>query len=193
MYIWNTGVLALSAEPDLRHIFRRGKRVFCGNRRAGHNSNVHVPHRPEGSNSISQTRSLVAQISVFVIQRGILVTAIQVAVLIAFFASSTNLAWLALHMNVTRLYANTFCEYAPPTIRNPSLNLSPSRHAETDLLSHQRTERVFITPRKASTLTIGWPSIVVRLGPEPEAQWALEKNPHIQLPVVTKTVVVSDV
>lgn len=23
---------------------------------------------------------------------------------------------LALHMNVTRLYANTFCEYAPPTI-----------------------------------------------------------------------------
>ncbi|KAJ3502811.1 hypothetical protein NMY22_g18457 [Coprinellus aureogranulatus] len=55
-----------------------------------------------------RTQTLVSQVVVFVIQRGILVTTIQAAVLIAFFAAPSNLAWLALHMNVTRLYANTF-------------------------------------------------------------------------------------
>ena len=75
----------------------------------------------------------------FVVQRGILVTAIQTAVLIAFFAAPNNLTWsvvtplsclhscldipilcrLALHMNVTRLYANTFCEKSLPPADAP--------------------------------------------------------------------------
>ncbi|KAJ2917315.1 hypothetical protein MD484_g3117, partial [Candolleomyces efflorescens] len=57
---------------------------------------------------IERTNSLLSQVMLFVIQRGILVTLIQVLVLVTFLAAPNNLAWLALHMNVTRLYANTF-------------------------------------------------------------------------------------
>jgi hypothetical protein len=69
----------------------------------------------------------------FVIHRGALVTFIQVLLLITFYALPTQLTWhvfccifltmaltspsrhfrFAFHVNVTKLYANTFCEYAP--------------------------------------------------------------------------------
>ncbi|KIK54782.1 hypothetical protein GYMLUDRAFT_176682, partial [Collybiopsis luxurians FD-317 M1] len=60
---------------------------------------------------IRQTDSLVKSLIQYVIERGAVVTLIQTLVLITFFAAPDHLYWFAFHMNVTKLYANTFCEY----------------------------------------------------------------------------------
>ncbi|KAJ7265040.1 hypothetical protein C8J57DRAFT_1330749 [Mycena rebaudengoi] len=57
---------------------------------------------------ITRTSSLLKSLMHLVINRGILVTACQVILLITFFASSGHLYWLALHVNTTKLYVNTF-------------------------------------------------------------------------------------
>ncbi|EAU83608.1 hypothetical protein CC1G_07981 [Coprinopsis cinerea okayama7 len=57
---------------------------------------------------IKETNSILSQLMKFVVQRGILVTTIQVLLLVSFYAAPGSLAWFALHMNVTKLYANTF-------------------------------------------------------------------------------------
>jgi len=57
---------------------------------------------------VRATDSVLKTLIGFVIQRGVLVTLVQTALLIVFYASSTHLYWLGLHVNVTRMYANTF-------------------------------------------------------------------------------------
>ncbi|KAJ6595158.1 hypothetical protein DFH09DRAFT_1136322 [Mycena vulgaris] len=57
---------------------------------------------------ITRTSSLLRSLMNLVINRGLLVTAAQIILLIAFFASSGHLYWLALHINTTKLYVNTF-------------------------------------------------------------------------------------
>lgn len=57
---------------------------------------------------IKETNTLLSKLMRFVVQRGILVTTIQVLLLVTFTAVPHSLAWFALHMNVTKLYANTF-------------------------------------------------------------------------------------
>ncbi|KAF4583939.1 hypothetical protein EYR40_002437 [Pleurotus pulmonarius] len=57
---------------------------------------------------INSTRNLLKSLVRFVVHRGILVTLIQTLLLITFYAMPSNLAWLAFHVNVTKLYANTF-------------------------------------------------------------------------------------
>jgi len=57
---------------------------------------------------IRQTDSLLKTLMQFIIQRGVLVTMIQTLFLIIFFSTVSHTYWLALHVNVTRLYANTF-------------------------------------------------------------------------------------
>ncbi|TFK22545.1 hypothetical protein FA15DRAFT_516056 [Coprinopsis marcescibilis] len=57
---------------------------------------------------IKETNSLLSKLMMFVVQRGVLVTTIQVLLLVTFYAAPNSLAWFALHMNVTKLYANTF-------------------------------------------------------------------------------------
>ncbi|TEB26420.1 hypothetical protein FA13DRAFT_1816877 [Coprinellus micaceus] len=190
MYIWNTGVLA-SVRNQIFAIFFGVAKGFSAVTDVLATIAMCM-FLTDQRGQLDKTRSLVAQISVFVIQRGILVTAIQVAVLIAFFASSTNLAWLALHMNVTRLYANTFFAMlnGRSHLREKSSgvfmsNFNSSSHTRGPSASHHPAESINLDHRLALNRS--------SLGTEPEAQWALEKNPHIQLPVVTKTVVVSDV
>ncbi|KAG7085622.1 hypothetical protein E1B28_003171 [Marasmius oreades] len=56
----------------------------------------------------SQTRGVIRSLIHYVVNRGILVTLIQTLLLITFFTSPTKLYWLAFHINVTKLYANTF-------------------------------------------------------------------------------------
>ncbi|KAJ8091805.1 hypothetical protein PM082_021040 [Marasmius tenuissimus] len=56
-----------------------------------------------------QTSGLIKSLTTFVVNRGVLVTLIQTLLLITFYASETKLYWLAFHINVTKLYANTFC------------------------------------------------------------------------------------
>ncbi|KAG6824684.1 hypothetical protein H0H92_006131 [Tricholoma furcatifolium] len=57
---------------------------------------------------IKQTDTLLKTLIQFIVQRGILVTLTQTFLLVIFFATASHVWWLALHVNVTRLYANTF-------------------------------------------------------------------------------------
>jgi hypothetical protein len=84
----------------------------------------------------NSTSSLLKSLMNLVINRGLLVTAAQIILLITFFASSGHLYWsvsfsippsscllpfhvcqltrphrLAVHINTTKLYVNTFCQY----------------------------------------------------------------------------------
>ncbi|KAJ7235839.1 hypothetical protein C8J57DRAFT_1530525 [Mycena rebaudengoi] len=59
-------------------------------------------------NESKGTNSMIKRLIGYVLQRGILVTLIQVTFLVIFFTTSTKFAWLAFHVNVTRTYANTF-------------------------------------------------------------------------------------
>ncbi|KAF7327742.1 hypothetical protein MKEN_00353800 [Mycena kentingensis (nom. inval.)] len=62
----------------------------------------------EAKTGISRTSSLLRSLMHLVINRGILVTAAQILLLITFFATSGHLYWLAVHINTTKLYVNTF-------------------------------------------------------------------------------------
>ncbi|KAJ7090483.1 hypothetical protein C8R44DRAFT_990706 [Mycena epipterygia] len=57
---------------------------------------------------ISLNSSLLRSLMHLVINRGLLVTAAQIVLLITFFASVGHLYWLAVHINTTKLYVNTF-------------------------------------------------------------------------------------
>ncbi|KIK54781.1 hypothetical protein GYMLUDRAFT_206258, partial [Collybiopsis luxurians FD-317 M1] len=57
---------------------------------------------------MEQTDTLVKNLIQFIIERGALVTLVQILVLITFYVAPGRLYWFAFHMNVTRLYANTF-------------------------------------------------------------------------------------
>lgn len=55
-----------------------------------------------------RTDSMIKTLMGYVVERGILVTLIQTLFLVLFFVKPGHLFWLSLHVNVTRLYANTF-------------------------------------------------------------------------------------
>ncbi|KAF8882998.1 hypothetical protein BD779DRAFT_1674728 [Infundibulicybe gibba] len=54
------------------------------------------------------TTTLLNSLIQFIVHRGALVTLIQTLLLLTFFAAPTQLYWFAFHINVTKLYANTF-------------------------------------------------------------------------------------
>ncbi|KAF9259460.1 hypothetical protein L218DRAFT_874678, partial [Marasmius fiardii PR-910] len=60
----------------------------------------------------TQTNKLIKSLIILFVNRGILVTMVQSMILIMFYAVPDKLWWygLAFHINVTRLYANTFCK-----------------------------------------------------------------------------------
>lgn len=62
----------------------------------------------KGNSAFKKTNSMIKRLIGYILQRGILVTLIQIMFLIIFFTTSTKFAWLALHVNVTRIYSNTF-------------------------------------------------------------------------------------
>ncbi|TFK22550.1 hypothetical protein FA15DRAFT_516131 [Coprinopsis marcescibilis] len=62
----------------------------------------------DSKSDIPRTNNLLSKLVQFTIQRGALVTLIQALLLITFYAAPSHLAWFAFHMNVTKLYANTF-------------------------------------------------------------------------------------
>jgi hypothetical protein len=57
---------------------------------------------------IKRTSSMLKSLMHLVINRGLLVTAAQILLLITFFATAGHLYWLAVHINTTKLYVNTF-------------------------------------------------------------------------------------
>ncbi|TFK98996.1 hypothetical protein BDV98DRAFT_606476 [Pterulicium gracile] len=54
------------------------------------------------------TDSMIKRLMGYIIQRGLLVTAVQITFVVLFFMSRTRLEWLAFHVNMTKVYANTF-------------------------------------------------------------------------------------
>ncbi|KAK7055349.1 hypothetical protein R3P38DRAFT_2846544 [Favolaschia claudopus] len=56
----------------------------------------------------ARTNSMIKRLLGYTLQRGVLVTIMQAALVIVFFSTTTKFAWLALHINVTRIYAVTF-------------------------------------------------------------------------------------
>lgn len=154
---------------------------------------------------IAKTNQMLSQVMGFIIKRGILVTLIQVAVFVAFFAAPKNLAWLALHMNVTRLYANTFFamlngrtqlrdKHAGGTVVSSLHSMGHSRgirtidrHTEDIDLAHFRQQLSF--PGSVSDNS-AWLTEKSRIE---NGQGHLDRGSGAQFPIVTKTVVVSDI
>ncbi|KAF7332958.1 hypothetical protein MVEN_02401700 [Mycena venus] len=62
----------------------------------------------QADTGITRTSSILKSLMHLVINRGVLVTATQILQLIFFFAVSKHLYWLAVHINTTKLYVNTF-------------------------------------------------------------------------------------
>ncbi|KAJ3848348.1 hypothetical protein EV368DRAFT_86722 [Lentinula lateritia] len=56
----------------------------------------------------TRTDNLIKSLIQYIIERGVVVTLIQTLLLITFYAAPNNLYWMAFHINVTKLYANTF-------------------------------------------------------------------------------------
>lgn len=57
---------------------------------------------------MSGTNFIIRTLMQYIMQRGVLVTLIQTLLLITFHAAPNHLYWLAFHVNVTKLYANTY-------------------------------------------------------------------------------------
>jgi hypothetical protein len=57
---------------------------------------------------IDRTNSLIKSLMEYTIQRGTLVTLIQTVLVVMFFAAPGHVYWLAVHINLTKLYANVF-------------------------------------------------------------------------------------
>jgi hypothetical protein len=60
-----------------------------------------------------------------IINRGILVTAAQILLLVTFFGTPNHLYWMAVHINTTKLYVNTFCQSLRPQPSNFGCPLKP--------------------------------------------------------------------
>ncbi|KAJ7590449.1 hypothetical protein C8J56DRAFT_1140467 [Mycena floridula] len=58
--------------------------------------------------SVQKTNHMLKSLIQYVVERGVLVTLIQTLLLITFYAFPGRLYWFAFHINVTKLYANTF-------------------------------------------------------------------------------------
>jgi len=56
---------------------------------------------------LPETNSLLTKLMRFIIHRGALVTLFQTALLVSFYAWPDKIYWAPLHVNVTKLYANT--------------------------------------------------------------------------------------
>ncbi|KAJ2930774.1 hypothetical protein H1R20_g6309, partial [Candolleomyces eurysporus] len=145
---------------------------------------------------IERTNSLLSQVMLFVIQRGILVTLIQVLVLVTFLAAPGNLAWLALHMNVTRLYANTF--FAMLNGRSQLREKHTGTIVTTGVSVHSRGR--IETGHRSENINLDHHfSLDRNSDSEMSSGWAAEKKNKIgesghgaALPVVTKSVVVTE-
>ncbi|KDR76620.1 hypothetical protein GALMADRAFT_139532 [Galerina marginata CBS 339.88] len=57
---------------------------------------------------IERTTTLLNKLMRYVIQRGALVTLIQTVLLVTFYAAPDRIYWIPFHINVTKLYVNTF-------------------------------------------------------------------------------------
>jgi hypothetical protein len=85
---------------------------------------------------IPETNALLTKLTRFIIHRGALVTLFQTAMLISFYAAPKDSYWAPFHINVTKLYANTFFamlngrEHLKPNVSPASTNMSTTLEFE---------------------------------------------------------------
>jgi len=90
---------------------------------------------------ITGTSSMLKSLMHLIINRGVLVTTAQVLLTTTFFAAPTHLYWLAVHINTTRLYVNTFFGMlnARTDIRDRFTKSENMTFPETTFRSHRLT------------------------------------------------------
>ncbi|KAF4583934.1 hypothetical protein EYR40_002432 [Pleurotus pulmonarius] len=126
---------------------------------------------------IQQTNGLLKSLIHYVVHRGVLVTLIQTLLLITFYAAPSRLYWLAFHVNVTKLYANTF--FAMLNSRDQL----KQKHAHTVSTSYATYSKGRYASNNATH------------DKDAETQTAEEEGknfPMNGMPTVTKTVIISD-
>ncbi|KAJ3860612.1 hypothetical protein EV359DRAFT_75086 [Lentinula novae-zelandiae] len=115
----------------------------------------------------THTDTLIKGLIQYIIERGAVVTLIQTLLLITFFAFPNNLYWLAFHINVTKLYANTFCAL------NARKNLWKKHAPKNDsAFSSTLGSKVLGNPSRCLLCSRGGPP---------------------EMPTITKSVVIADV
>ncbi|KAJ7468492.1 hypothetical protein FB451DRAFT_1256406 [Mycena latifolia] len=103
------------------------------------------------STGFSKTSSMLKHLIGYILQRGILVTLIQVTFLVIFFTTSTKFAWLALHVNVTRIYANTFCALnGRASLRSDMLSFNAMSSSKSGTYNNNSKELKFMAAPNAS-------------------------------------------
>ncbi|KAI0758588.1 hypothetical protein BC629DRAFT_1597899 [Irpex lacteus] len=137
------------------------------------------------------TNSVIRALMHFIMQRGILVTLIQTLLLITFHAAPNHLYWLAFHVNVTKLYANTFCNRHAK--RRERIN---QQRTATGKVSSYPSNISFGTSRdNKSKVTMSSPGPTHTTTTSSFAAPSTKErnsNNRPDMPLVTKTVLVSD-
>ncbi|GJJ06679.1 hypothetical protein Clacol_000874 [Clathrus columnatus] len=140
---------------------------------------------------MQRTDSIIKTLTHFVINRGLLVTLIQVLLLVFFFAVEDRLYWFAFHVNVTKLYVNTFFAMLNGRSHLNSKKGERSLHSSYNYpnkVIHLEEASYHLSPTKyqsdglASPLTPG-----SALSNKP-----LYRSPTPLMPTITKTVTVSE-
>ncbi|KAK7449216.1 hypothetical protein VKT23_013361 [Stygiomarasmius scandens] len=131
----------------------------------------------ESRTGIRETNSLIKSLMKFVVHRGALVTLIQTLLLITFYASPLNIYWIAFHVNVTKLYANTF--FAMLNGREHILNKHGPRKGSKAL--------------SFSTSSIGTSHHHSRIDEQAFHSRSTEHHPGLEMPTISKSVVIADI
>ncbi|KAJ3980917.1 hypothetical protein F5890DRAFT_1575375 [Lentinula detonsa] len=135
---------------------------------------------------IRQTDNLIKNLIQYIVERGGVVTLIQTLLLITFYAAPNNLYWLAFHINVTKLYANTFCE---------CLDLKLLLNARKSLWKKHAANRT--TAIASSIMINGIEFRTTRFEDTSERSFALtpfqieDHKEHPEMPTITQTVIIS--
>jgi len=83
---------------------------------------------------MTATNTLVTKLIRFIVHRGALVTLFQTALLLSFYAAPLHVYWMPLHLNVTKLYANTFF-----AMLNGRQHLKPNTEHSTSMSASSMT------------------------------------------------------
>ncbi|KAJ7578001.1 hypothetical protein C8J56DRAFT_869428 [Mycena floridula] len=119
-----------------------------------------------------QTNRIINILVRYVIERGVLVTLIQTLLLITFYAMPSSLVWFAFHVNVTKLYANTFF-----AMLNGRDGLKKAMTVKSVMSSAASRDRETFDRYNIRNL---------------ESQHQHSKVQSYEMPTVTKTVVIAD-
>jgi len=127
---------------------------------------------------MNSTNNLLKSLMQFIIHRGALVTLIQVLLLITFYAIPSNLTWFAFHVNVTKLYANTFF-----AMLNARTNLKEKHMKTTAAVSSFGSFQMSSSKRDANRMEYNIHS---------NERAASPNSKQMGMPTVTKSVLIAE-